>query len=648
MTYKPEIDGLRAVAVLLVLLCHMQLGMAGGFIGVDVFFVISGFLITTIVVDSLSQGKFSFWNFYGRRFVRLYPALIVVVILTFIAGFLLTDPATLENLARTGKYAITSASNFFYYKHQGYFAIAAQKQPFLHTWSLGVEWQFYLVWPLLVWLVFKLPLKCTKALLVALLLVITIASVVASQWALTHGRDSAAYYLMPYRAFELGLGGLLVFIYHQHIKPAAGVVLVIAGLAAILFASVFYTPSTPFPGYYALLPCLGAAACMLGGKTFVQGNVLKWNSVVFIGKASYSIYLVHWPLLVLYKYYVFRDINTVEKLVLLLVSLVLGIVIYLLVEKRINWKRLPNKLVGCLAMAAVVLVVAPVFHYISKGGGGLPWRLNATELNNSDYFEPARAGYHDRSTLGNKAGPFIAVVAGDSFAHSYATGFDEYLSPRMQAVDLVTSPGCMVSGLYYRSDLSAADKADCIDVYQKAIEKSAQYNVPLVLVQSWDNYKIHEFTRLDESGRLHFDRQAVYDDFIRQNLTYTLSQMNGRPLILVATVPYFKIDTSEKECLARPPYVPNQVCTQQILLQYPIEEAIAHHINTLLQEFAQQHPNVYYVDPSLQACPQGICTAQHNAMIYDDGSHLSKYGSRLLTPTVLGAVERIIHPGETP
>ena len=139
MTYKPEIDGLRAVAVLLVLLCHMQLGMAGGFIGVDVFFVISGFLITTIVVDSLSQGKFSFWNFYGRRFVRLYPALIVVVILTFIAGFLLTDPATLENLARTGKYAITSASNFFYYKHQGYFAIAAQKQPFLHTWSLGLS-----------------------------------------------------------------------------------------------------------------------------------------------------------------------------------------------------------------------------------------------------------------------------------------------------------------------------------------------------------------------------------------------------------------------------------------------------------------------------------------------------------------------------
>lgn len=661
MTYKPEIDGLRAVAVLLVLFCHMHLGVPGGFIGVDIFFTISGFLITSILINGMESGKFGFANFYSRRLVRLYPALIVTVVLTFIAGFLLADPLMMETLVRSGKYAITSTSNLFFSKHLGYFDVAAQKQLFLHTWSLGVEWQFYLIWPVLIWLIYKLPLQCmhlsARLVVIVLLSAITIASIFASQWAISQGNDIAAYYLMPYRAFELGIGGLLVFIYPVKVKPAAGVALVAGGIGAILYAALVFTPQTAFPGYNALFPCLGIAACILGGKAFTKGNIFKWAPVVYIGKASYSMYLVHWPLVVMYTYYVFRPIRTVEKFTLVIASVLLGIIMYVLVEKRINFKRLSNIKggikTGIIAILVAIIAITAVFHHISRNGYGLPWRLSSTELDQQDYFNPSYQGYKPQSIIGSPQGQVMAVVAGDSFAFSYATGLDEYLSPANLAIKMISSPGCLLSRQYYRADFNATLKAECSQVYTQALQTSAQNNLPLIWIQSWDNYKIHAFNPLDSTSNAApsnlpfnpsqgFANQADYDAFILQNLSELLSHMQGRKLILVAALPYYKIDFSEKECLARPTYLPNQACMAEFPQTYLLKDAITGHINALLETFAREHPNVYYVNPAHLACPDGICSAQRNAMIYNDGSHLSQYGSRQITPYVMDEIKRIL------
>lgn len=151
ITYRPEIDGLRALAVILVLLFHFELGVPGGFVGVDVFFVISGYLITEVIKNSVAAGRFSFFDFYSRRLLRLHPALIVTISLCLMAGYVLMDPASFSGLASSAAYSLFSASNFYFLFNQGYFDASAKTQPLLHTWSLAAEWQFYIIWPFIVW-----------------------------------------------------------------------------------------------------------------------------------------------------------------------------------------------------------------------------------------------------------------------------------------------------------------------------------------------------------------------------------------------------------------------------------------------------------------------------------------------------------------
>lgn len=646
MTYKSEIDGLRAIASLLVLVCHFQLVTTGGFIGVDVFFVISGFLITTILVNDISNKRFSLARFYARRFIRLYPALILMVALTLVAALFITDPATFKNIARSAKYTLLSVSNFFFYKHQGYFDIAANKQVFLHTWSLGVEWQFYLLWPLLVWLL----LKISRTALLFALIVICIVSVYASQHVLASD-SSAAYYMMPYRAFELGIGALVFFIYDKPLKPATSAALTTLGLAAIFYAAICFSPTTPFPGYNGLIPCLGTAACIYGAQSFQRGNLLRLKPLVYIGKIAYSIYLMHWPILVLYLYAVGSNghLELTQKLMLFVLTMILGTLSYELVEKKINWKfltSLPIKpAISCLGMLLLVIAAAIGADHMGKKSDGLLWRLGDSTLNNRDYFVGARTGYSDRTPLGSLNTQPLAIVAGDSFAQSYSSGLDEYLKPQGKNVELITRIGCLFSAQYMRQDVSTREQSICQDVYQTAIEKAVSQNLPLVLIASWDNYKIHDFVSVTDGQHINFKgEQASYNTFLVHNLKQITEALNGQPLILVAAVPYYTIDYNEKNCLARPNIFSNEACRENMVSQYPLTQAATTQINMVLKEFASQHQNVYYVDPTALACPENICTSEHNAMLYDDGSHLSRYGAALLTPQMWQEIEKIIQP----
>ena len=629
MTYKPEIDGLRAVAVLLVLLCHMQLGFMGGFIGVDVFFVISGFLITTIVVNGIAQDHFSFWSFYARRFVRLYPALIVVVLLTFIAGFLLVSPTFLEAITRSGKYALASASNVFFNRHLGYFDVAAQGQVFLHTWSLGVEWQFYLAWPLLVWM----ALKLSRYVLWAMLLAITIASLVASQTMLDTNAN-AAYYLMPYRAFELGIGALLALVYEKPASRPTSILLVLAGIAAILYSALVYTSSTPFPGVAALLPCLGTAACIYGGKGFNVGNVLRWSPVVYIGKISYSVYLVHWPLLVLYSYYVFRNISTLEKIALFTASLVLGALLYALVETRINWKRLGNKLVDCSAMVALVVVMVGAFQYVSNQGEGLPWRLGNNELNDPQYTMWGGENYEHELFLGAVDTPPSAIVAGDSLAGSLASGMDYATRQTPGSLDLIFSPGCLISEIDYRPQATP----QCRALTQATFDNVSEDNLPLVLVQAWWFVNNTPVTKEDAQKGV----AAGTHDFLLANLDDIRKRLNGQAMVLVGGVPLKRMNGGEQECLLRPNYLP-QACEAE-LSDYRVEDIFIHKTNLTLKAYAQAHAreNVYFIDIEPILCPNGICSARQNAKLYADGIHLSYYGAKLVAPHVLEQIKGIV------
>jgi len=292
--YRPEIDGLRALAVVPVILFHAGVrGFSGGFVGVDVFFVISGYLITGILARDIVGARYSIAEFYRRRILRILPALAAMLLATTIAVPVFLLPPDLPGYARALAATALFASNVEFYLHTDYFNLGTMVQPLLHTWSLAVEEQWYIVWPL----VLALAGRRGVAAMAGLALVVTAASFAFALWLLP--RDSAAaFYLLPSRAWELGLGAVIALLPHHRARPATSGILTALGVAAVLACVKIYTKDTPFPGLAALPVCAGAALVLrYGSASCLAGRVLSSPPLRFLGLISYSLYLWHWPVL---------------------------------------------------------------------------------------------------------------------------------------------------------------------------------------------------------------------------------------------------------------------------------------------------------------------------------------------------------------
>jgi peptidoglycan/LPS O-acetylase OafA/YrhL len=296
--YRPDIDGLRAVAVLSVLAYHIDVSrVRGGFVGVDVFFVISGYLISAIVFSEIAAGRFSVLSFYDRRIRRIFPALFcMLIVFSLIASFYLL-PAEFVDYSKSLLAATTSVSNFYFWQHSGYFNSPASN-PLLHTWSLAVEEQFYILFPIFLVMIRRFfPTKLRTGVVVLFLLSL------AASAATVAFHPSTAFY-MPYtRAWELLLGtilslGMLPRLHNAVLRNMATV----TGIGLIFYSMLKYTDKTPFPGLTALVPCVGTMLIIGAGEfgPSLVGRVLAWRPVVFVGLISYSLYLWHWPIIVLH------------------------------------------------------------------------------------------------------------------------------------------------------------------------------------------------------------------------------------------------------------------------------------------------------------------------------------------------------------
>ena len=309
--FRPDIEGLRGIAILLVLLFHAGLPWTpGGFVGVDVFFVISGFLITgKLWRESQQPGGLNITRFYAWRIRRLLPAALVAVALIALVGLLLAAPLDRSELAADGAASALSIANMRFIGSVDYFAATTSPSPFLHFWSLSVEEQFYLVWPALIVLLTWRGGSSRR--LIAALLIGVVASFALSIW-LTDTSPARAFYLLPTRVWQLGVGGLLALIGVAGTSRRAGAV-AWAGLAAVAVAGVALTAEMPYPGLAALLPTAGAVALLYGGGA-PSGPVrlLAAAPLRFLGKISYSLYLWHWPLLVLPLMFLERALTGVE------------------------------------------------------------------------------------------------------------------------------------------------------------------------------------------------------------------------------------------------------------------------------------------------------------------------------------------------
>ncbi len=389
--YRPDIDGLRALAIIPVVLFHYGFAaVPGGYVGVDIFFVISGFLITGIISGEIAAGSFSIAGFYERRIRRILPALLVVVAATACGAYALLTPRDMVLFGGEVWYSGFFSTNFLYFRKDGYFDGASSMRLLLHTWSLSVEEQFYILMPLILLAAHRHGRQARIA--VAVLLTV---SLLFSSIAVYHF-SSAAFYLLPSRAWELLCGALLAFQTMPMTGGARTRAILSTGGLALLAVGVFgFTNATPFPGLAALVPCLGTAI-LIGAADPAHPSpvhrILTLRPLVLIGRISYSLYLWHWPLLVLSKYFLVRDPDAIESIGLILGAVLLSIATYRFVEVPFRTKRFALARRRLFAAAAAVLLVMAGFGQIARLNGGFPTRLNAEAKRYADAALEPMAG----------------------------------------------------------------------------------------------------------------------------------------------------------------------------------------------------------------------------------------------------------------
>lgn len=376
MTYRADIDGLRAIAVLAVLLFHAQVVQAsGGFVGVDVFFVISGFLITGIVSDDIERGRFSIVRFYQRRVLRIFPALFAVVAVTGVVAALVLLPVAFRDFGQSLVASTLFSSNILFWRESGYFEGAAHSKPLLHTWSLSVEEQFYLVLPPLL-LAIKRFLSGRYAPWLLVIAALSLALAVDG----VRREPMLSFYMVTHRAWELLLGSLLALSSRRRIADLRlRTVLAAFGLCLILASVTCYDEATPFPGATAIPPCLGALLVIATGREgpTVVHRLLQLRPLVMVGEISYSLYLWHWPIIVFVRAWR-PELQATDQVMVIAGSLAVSYLSWRFIEQPLRTARarahLGRTFVVAGAVMAAALAVGLTAHFLH----GAPQRFGIT------------------------------------------------------------------------------------------------------------------------------------------------------------------------------------------------------------------------------------------------------------------------------
>jgi peptidoglycan/LPS O-acetylase OafA/YrhL len=605
--------------------------LSGGFAGVDIFFVISGFLMTGIVCNALQEGRFSPTGFYLARARRTLPALIVMVVVLLVTGWFLLMPSEYQMLGRHARDSLLFTSNLRYLAEAGYFDAASHDKWLLHTWSLSVEWQFYLFYPVIVMLLHRFARQRDALLQLHLL---ALAASLAFCLYLTKTSPDKAFYWLPSRAWQLLAGGVVFLVAQQCVFSArTSLWMQHAGMALIVGTLLFATPSVAWPGYLAI-PCVTGTALILlahrSGARLLASPVAQW-----LGTRSYSIYLWHWPLVALFNHY---DVLHVMawKTGGLALSLLLGHLSYNMIETPSqNFLGRRSRRVHAIAITSCIFVVCTVAQAIRTSG--FPDRLSA----DAQAIDQVRQDRNPRQKecLGNPKGCIFGgsdvalLVAGDSHADAMVNAVVAAAPDENQGLYFLGASECLFSQGARRSD---GNNDTCDRVRDSLFRADAAYpGTPLLLINYLRIYlygsKSSETT--EKQPRVYFSdpvdsmTPAFLEEFRQDYLDSVCKLGKSRPVYILKPVPDMPTDIPLQTGR-------NTLRGQPTDIRVPVSETETKNreINRLLTEAATTC-GARIIDPYPILCPGGECRSERDGLpIYIDDNHLSLTGAASLTP----------------
>lgn len=632
VSYRPDIDGLRAVAVIPVVLFHANMSwFSGGYVGVDVFFVISGYLITSILLEDFRTGRYSILRFYERRIRRIFPALFVVIFCTSIVGCFLLLPDDLVALAKSTVAATLFTSNVFFWRESGYFDGPAEMKPLLHTWSLAVEEQYYIFFPIIIFFMYRfVSTRITAFFVVAGVA----ASFAFSVWGSEH-MPVATFYLLPSRAWELLLGSVLAMGFIA--APTSGRTANICGLVGIILilgAIFLLDPTSRFPGVNALYPCVGAALIIHSGRngmTTEVGRVLSWAPIKFVGLISYSLYLWHWPIIVFTKYVWIEELTPSLSVAVVAMSLIAAFFSWRFVEgpfrDRSSFSAKKIFLMGSAAMTAAVVVAVPAVMTM-----GLPARLPASVVTMADlnsYRDPGRGNCHgdfanrhavsDLCVRGNPDTPVTFLLVGDSHAGAASSGIFE--GARRAGV-----AGIQLTAAGYRPfpTLLSLDEPEKYIEMNRLLEdvlKDEKIRT-IIVVAYWSQALTYRYANKEN---VPLDSATA----VESGLVDLARSFPDRKFFLLTSPPVSKIFGGSAAARA-------QLFHRAIDISIPrreFEEMQSHYLGILRN--LDREPNVDLIETADTLCDASRCYGRvGDQLAYRDNNHLSDAAARRLTPLI--------------
>lgn len=649
-TYYPHIDGLRAISVLLVILFHLDFStFSGGYIGVDVFFVISGFLITRLIFIEIDQtGSFSFKSFYIRRFKRLFPALLITVLFTFLLSAIFFSPLDLKRTANSTIAAIISLSNVLFWLEADYFDVSTKIKPLLHTWSLSIEEQFYLFWPLLLFLIASSFKKVGRTFAIIILALfsfllnyifhdgdIALFNAYAPNLSVSFADGkSALFFLLPFRIFEFCFGAFLTHFFDKEKfqNSITNNALTLLGLVFIFSTSIFYDENYIFPYWAAIPTCLGASLVILFGGSSNFTKFLNNKLLVKIGILSYSLYLTHWPITVFFYYHLDEKLHFLAKIFIFILTFLTAICLHHWVEKPMRHIRYETSKIKFNCLFATLIMIF-IFSILAITGDGWHWRLSPqgqkiSRTGTAKAFHKERyggEGYPRYSSLEPDI-PADIVLMGDSHGLHYAEGLYQVLAkPQSLNIYYAAGTSCFHLPHFTRTDGKSNFNTACPNSLNKALKIIHKSKKPplVVISHSWiSQSRLAGITSKDGSKVLKYSVDVTN---LAIGITDLKELIPNSPLIVIGEVPSTHTDLFR--AYTRPTLFSQEVEAQ--ISFSPIQPSR----KKFNDEFSSKLKNlsgIYFLDPFKYLCNQYTCRNLDNDgnILYSDRHHLSKDGSK--------------------